>query len=117
MATHPFRLVEDKTAYVLHRPIRRKGSEQRGAGVFQHKQYALAVIETDDIFPPHETIGSGLAILLYHSDFQADDKDGLLAEYSGTDTANSSRLFPVLRFNRALNSQSQPFRLLVRGTS
>ncbi|GAO34750.1 hypothetical protein SCT_0130 [Sulfuricella sp. T08] len=112
VATHPFRLVQGDSAYVMFRPVvplhttgARSGDETR--------LFASLVIKTQSILPSLGADLPGLRFSLYHADFPAHKPEGELIHFERHGrSALETYLFPKLRYERKLETKSQPFILL-----
>ncbi|MBZ0096932.1 MAG: diguanylate cyclase [Sulfuricella sp.] len=112
VATHPFRLVEGDSAYVMFRPVAplriagaRAGDEKR--------LFASLVIKTQAILPSLRADIPGLCFSLYHADFPAHKPEGELIHFERHGRSDlETFLFPKLRYERKLEAESQPFILL-----
>ncbi|MBT8438093.1 MAG: diguanylate cyclase [Gammaproteobacteria bacterium] len=116
VATDPFRLVQGQLAYLLQRPVSLTGVG--GVSSF-HKsgaqsEFVELVILADSLLDRTEHILPGMRELLYNASFDSADPMGQL--YLHQDPVSGwleSRLFPRLSVSRTLESESQPFVLLV----
>jgi diguanylate cyclase (GGDEF)-like protein len=116
VSTDPFELVEGDLAYLLHRPIPEPGdggvssiSKSGAQGGF-----AVLVIRADTLLDREEYVLSGMRDLLYSPSFSSTDTNGYLHLHESPEAGwLESRLFPRLSMSRSLDSESQPFVLLV----
>jgi len=116
VSTDPFTLVQGHLAYLLHRPIHELGN---GGVSFITRSGAQGgfvelVILADTLLDRAEGIVPGLRELLYHPSFASTDPKGHLHLHEAPPAGwLESRFFPHLSMTRALDSESQPFVLLI----
>jgi diguanylate cyclase (GGDEF)-like protein len=112
VATHPFRLVEGDWAYVIFRPV--VPLHTAGARSDDEKRlFASLVIKTQAILPSLKADIPGLRFSLYHADFPAHKPEGELIHFDRHGRSDlETLLFPKLRYQRKLETESQPFILL-----
>ena len=109
MATVPFTLVEGNLAYLLHRPIDR---EKDNIGLSD--RYVMIVVLAKSLFEDTNIDTLDFDVVLYHRYFKEGDSKGYLfnkvANKSGVTAFN---LFPKLSVTMPLESETQPFNLLI----
>jgi len=112
----PFRLVEGDLAYLILRPVPKP---RLPGGVAVSEQYfrdrfVMLVIRTETLLDSQTQSTLGARELLYHPDFERADPAGRLALHEGPVVGDlESRLFPCLKADRVIESESQPFQLIV----
>lgn len=112
VATHPFRLAEGDSAYVMFRPVTPLRTAGARAGD-ERRLFASLVIKTQAILPHLRADIPGLRFSLYHADFPALQPEGALIHFERHDRSDlETFLFPKLRYERKLEAESQPFILL-----
>lgn len=116
MSTEPFVLVQGHLAYLLHRPINEP--ENGGLSSFTKSEaqrgFVELVILADTLLDRGGHPLPGMQELLYHPAFSRTDPEGHLHFHEAPEPGwLESRLFPRLSINRSLDSESQPFVLLI----
>lgn len=112
VATHPFHLIQGDWAYVIFRsvtPLRTAGAKIND----EKRLFASLVIKTQSILPSLKADIPGLRFSLYHADFPAHKPEGELIHLERHGRSDlETFLFPKLRYERKLETESQPFILL-----
>lgn len=112
VATHPFRLMQGDWAYIMFQPVVPLRSAGPRAGN-EKRLFASLVIKTQAILPSLKADIPGLRFSLYHADFPAHQPEGELIHFeSHGRSALETFLFPKLRYERKMETESQPFILL-----
>lgn len=112
VATHPFRLMQGDWAYVMFQPVAPLRTTVASSSD-EKRLFASLVIKTQTILPSLRTDIPGLRCSLYHADFPAHEPEGELIHFERHGRSNlETFLFPKLRFERKLETESQPFILL-----
>lgn len=117
VSTDPFELVEGDLAYLLHRPIPEPGDERVSSVSKSGAQdgFAVLVIRADTLLDRAGHVLPGTRELLYNPAFSSTDPKGHLHLHEGAEAGwLESRLFPRLSMSRTLDSDSQPFVLLIQ---
>lgn len=116
VSTDPFRLVQGHLAYLLQRPIPLPENKEvfsvRSSGA--QGGFVELVILADTLLDKEVHGQPGMRELLYNSSSSITDSNGYLHQHE-TPKAGwlESRLFPHLSMSRPLDSESQPFVLLI----
>lgn len=116
LSTEPFTLVQGHLAYLLHRPIAQSINGEKSAFSKSGAQggFAELVIRADTLLDSAAHILPGMRVLLYRPPFSSTDPKGYLHRYEAEESGwLESRLFPRLSLSRSLDSESQPFVLLI----
>lgn len=112
VATHPFRLAQGDSAYVMFRPVAPLRTTTAGSGD-ETRLFASLVIRTQAILPSLRANIPGLRFSLYHADFPAHKPEGELIHFEHHGRSDlETTLFPKLHYERKLETESQPFILL-----
>jgi diguanylate cyclase (GGDEF)-like protein len=118
VSTHPFRLVEGNTAYVVFYPIQDAGTHHvpNVAYPARHDELVDMVIDAEsmarsDKFP----VAAGWSTVVYHRDFSPDDPKGRLFASSGQPrSALENAIFPSFTYRKELGTMGEPFSLMVK---
>ena len=116
VSTDPFELVEGDLAYLLHRPIPEPGNGRVSTIGRSGAQggFAVLVILADTLLDRAVHALPAMRELLYNPSFSDTDPDGYLHLYEAPQASRlESMLFPRLSSRRSLDSESQPFVLLM----
>ena len=116
ISSDPFKLVEGDLAYLVHRPIPEpdKGGLAQVGNSGAQGGLVMLVIRADTLLDRASHVLPGMRELLYNSSFSSTDTEGHLHLHEGSEVGwLESRIFPRLSMNKVLDSQSQPFVLLV----
>ena len=116
VSTDPFELVEGDLAYLLHRPIPEPGDGRVSSVSKSGAQggFAVLVIRADTLLDRVGHLLPGMRELLYNPAYPGTDPKGHLHLHEAPEAGwLESRLFPRLSMSRALDSDSQPFVLLI----
>jgi len=116
VSTDPFILVQGNLAYLLQRPIPKSGyggvSSLSKSGA--QAGFAELVILADTLLDRGGHVLPGMRELLYNPSFASTDPEGHLHLHEAAESGwLESGLFPRLSMSRSLDSESQPFVLLV----
>ena len=116
VSTNPFTLVQGHLAYLLQRPIPQPGNG--GASSFNNSGaqggFVELVILADTLLDRGGHLLPGMRELLYNPSFSSADPNGYLHLHEAPEAGwLESRLFPRLSMSRSLDSESQPFVLLM----
>lgn len=116
VSSDPFELVEGDLAYIVHRPIPASDtpaqpySIQSGA----EEEFAVLVILANTLLDSKHSPLAGMREMLYRATYSETDPKGRLYLNESPPTSwLESRIFPRLRVSKMLDSDSQPFVLLV----
>ena len=109
-------LVQGHLAYLLQRPI--PEPENGGVSSFSRSGaqggFVELVIRADTLLDRANHVLPGMRELLYHPSFASSDPKGYLHLHEASEAGwLASRLFQRLSLNRVLDSESQPFVLLI----
>lgn len=116
VSTDPFSLVEGDLAYLLHRPIPEPGNGEKSTVSKSGAQegFAVLVIRADTLLDYSAHALPGMRELLYNPVFKpADPRGHLYVQEAPENGWLVTSLFPRLRASRPLDSESQPFVLLI----
>jgi diguanylate cyclase (GGDEF)-like protein len=116
VSTEPFELVEGDLAYLLHTPIPEAGNGTVSSISKSGAQggFAVLVIRADTLLERAEHVLPGMQELLYNPAYSSTDPKGHLHLHEAPEAGwLESRLFPRLSMSRPLDSESQPFVLLM----
>lgn len=116
LSTDPFTLVQGHLAYLLHKPVSESGNG--GVSSFSKSgaqgRFAELVIRADTLLDRAGHVLPGMREVLYNPLFASTDPGGHLHLHEAPEAGwLESRLFPHLSMNRTLDSESQPFVLLI----
>ena len=116
VSTDPLTLVQGHLAYLLHSPINEPGNG--GVSSFSESGaqggFVELVILADTLLDRANHVLPGMRELLYHPSFASTDPKGYLHLHEGLEAGwLESRLFPRLSISKVLDSESQPFALLI----
>ena len=116
VSTDPFTLVQGHLAYLLQTPI--PYSENRGISSVRNSGaqggFVELVILANTLLDRAVHVLPGMRKLLYNPSFNNTDPDGYLCLHEASKLGwLESRLFPRLSMSRSLDSESQPFVLLI----
>ena len=116
VSTEPFTLIQGHLAYLLLRPVPEPANG--GVSAFHRSGaqsgFAELVIRADTLLDEGDDVLPGTRGLLYNPLYAPTDPRGHLSVHEEVDDRwLVSALFPRLRLSRALDSESQPFVLLV----
>ena len=116
VSTDPFTLVQGHLAYLLQRSIPQLG--KGGASSFRKSGakggFVELVILADTLLDRAVHVLPGMRELLYNPSFSNTDLNGYLHLHEASESGwLESRLFPRLSISRSLDSESQPFVLIM----
>jgi len=116
VSTDPFTLVQGHLAYLLHRPINEPGNG--GVSSFSKSGaqggFVELVILADTLLDRGGHLLPGMRELLYNPTYSSTEPKGHLHLHEAAEAGwLESRLFPRLSMSRSLDSESQPFVLLI----
>lgn len=118
VSTHPFRLVEGNTAYVVFLPIQDAGKlpDFPGEHTARNDELVDMVIDAESMARSEKfPISAGWSTDIYHRDFNPDDPKGQLLALSGPPrSAFESAIFPSFTYHKQLGTMGEPFSLVVK---
>jgi diguanylate cyclase (GGDEF)-like protein len=116
VSSEPFRLVEGDMAYVMFRPAINRFARNpgRAEGVTENVSYAVLVLRTLDLLPPHESLSARIQHTAWHSDFSEDETALPLFDIAATPPSRlETFLLPKLRSERKIDDVSPPLRVVL----
>ena len=116
VSTDPFTLVQGHLAYLLHSPISEPGNGEVSSFSKSGAQggFVELVILADTLLDRGGHLLPGMRELLYYPAYSSTDPKGHLHLHEAAEAGwLEARLFPRLSMSRSLDSESQPFVLLI----
>ena len=116
VSTDPFKLVQGQLAYLLQIPITQPEDNRvfpvRNSGA--EGGFVELVILADTLLDKSVHVLPGMREVLYNPSFSKTDQNGYLYQHEASEVSwFESRLFPRMSISRSLDSESQPFVLLI----
>lgn len=114
VVTRPFTLVEGDLAYLIHRPVKGGDTKVYADSYGIESRYVMLVILAKSLLKDMPNEMSDYGIILHHGDFEASDKSGILYNKPEPEVSFfESLIFPRLWLSKPLDSETQPFVLIV----
>lgn len=108
--TEPFQLIEDKLAYLIHKPVLVNTTNKN-----QHEiqRSVMLVILADTLLNRQKHLEAGMTELLHHPDFDSSNEKGYLHLQQGERRSwLETHIFPSYTNSVILENKSQPFVLI-----